>query len=135
KSYLGCAFAHKAIRQGHTALYVRLPRLLEDIGFAHGDGRYLKLLTQLGKVGVLVIDDFGLAHLSLQQAHDILEILDDRYQRKSTIVTSQLPVNKWYDLMPDPTVADALLDRLVHNSYTIAMNGESMRKHRSEKGR
>jgi len=134
KSYLGCAFAHKAIVRGHSALYIRLPRLLEDIGIAHGDGRYLKLLNQLSKTEVLVIDDFGLVNLNLQQAHDILEVLDDRYQAKSTIVTSQLPVDKFYDIMPDPTIADALLDRLVHNAYTIAMSGESMRKKQSKRG-
>ncbi|MGC8462025.1 MAG: IS21-like element helper ATPase IstB [Candidatus Dormibacteria bacterium] len=134
KSYLACAFAHKAIRQGHTALYIRLPRLLEDLAFAHGDGRYLKLLTQLARVTILVIDDFGLVHLTAAQSHDILEVLEDRYLRKSTIVTSQLPIDKWYDLIADPTIADALLDRLVHNAYTIAMKGDSMRKFRSEKG-
>ncbi len=134
KSYLACAFAHKAIRQGHTALYVRLPRLLEDLAFAHGDGRYLKLLTQLAKVTILVIDDFGLVHLSETQSHDILEVLEDRYMRKSTIITSQLPTSSWYELIADPTVADAMLDRLVHNAYTIAMKGDSMRKYRSRKG-
>lgn len=134
KSYLACAFAHKAIRQGHTALYVRLPRLLEDLAFAHNDGRYLKLLTQLAKVTILVIDDFGLVHLTAEQSHDILEVFEDRYLRKSTIITSQLPVDKWYELIADPTIADALLDRLVHNAYTISMKGDSMRKYRSEKG-
>ena len=132
KSYLGCAFAHKAIRQGFSGLYVRLPRLLEDIGIAHGDGRYLKLLNQISKTDVLVIDDFGLVSLNLQQAHDILEILDDRYQTKSTVVTSQIPTDKWYGIIPDPTVADAVMDRLIHNAYIIAIKGESMRKKRGE---
>ena len=99
KSYLGCAFVHKAIRQGFSGLYVRLPRLLEDMGIAHGDGRYLKLLNQFSKTEVLVIDDFGLVKLNLQQAHDILEILDDRYQTKSTVVTSQIPTDKWYGII------------------------------------
>jgi len=134
KSYLACALAHKAVRQGNTALYARLPRLLEDMAFARGDGRYLKLLGQLAKVTVLVIDDFGLVHLTEEQAHDILEVLEDRYMRKSTILTSQVPVEKWYDLISDPTVADAILDRLVHNAYTIPMKGDSMRKYRSEQG-
>jgi len=128
KSYLACALAHKAVRQGNTALYVRLPRLLEDLAFARGDGRYLKLLSQLAKVVVLVIDDFGLVHLTQDQSHDILEVLEDRYRRKSTILTSQIPVAKWYELISDPTMADAILDRLVHNAYTIAMKGDSMRK-------
>ncbi len=134
KSYLGCAFVHKAIRQGFSGLYVRLPRLLEDIGIAHGDGRYLKLLNQFSKTEVLVIDDFGLVKLNLQQAHDLLEILDDRYQTKSTVVTSQIPIDKWYGIIPDPTVADAVMDRLIHNAYIIAMKGESMRKKQSKKG-
>lgn len=134
KSYLGCAFVHKAIRQGFSGLYVRLPRLLEDMGIAHGDGRYLKLLNQFSKTEVLVIDDFGLVKLNLQQAHDILEILDDRYQTKSTVVTSQIPTDKWYGIIPDQTVADAVMDRLIHNAYIIAMKGESMRKKQSKKG-
>ena len=134
KSYLGCAFVHKAIRQGFSGLYVRLPRLLEDMGIAHGDGRYLKLLNQFSKTEVLVIDDFGLVKLNLQQAHDLLEILDDRYQTKSTVVTSQIPIDKWYGIIPDPTVADAVMDRLIHNAYIIAMKGESMRKKQSKKG-
>ena len=134
KSYLGCAFVHKAIRQGFSGLYVRLPRLLEDMGIAHGDGRYLKLLNQFSKTEVLVIDDFGLVKLNLQQAHDILEILDDRYQTKSTVVTSQIPTDKWYGIIPDPTVADAVMDRLIHNAYIIAMKGESMRKKQSKNG-
>lgn len=134
KSYLACALAHKAVRQGNTAFYVRLPRLLEDMAFARGDGRYLKLLGQLAKVTVLVIDDFGLVSLTPEQAHDILEVLEDRYMRKSTILTSQVPVEKWYDLISDPTVADAILDRLVHNAYAIPMKGDSMRKYRSAQG-
>ena len=129
KSYLACAFAHKAIRQGHTALYVRLPRLLEDLAFAHGDGRYLKLLTQLAKVTILVIDDFGLVHLSETQSHDILEVLEDRYMRKSTIITSQLPTSLLviatylYHYQPIAStvgVASRLVDAA---SVTVSTNG------------
>ena len=128
KTWIGCALAHKACRDGHTARYLRLPRLLEDLAIARADGRYLKLLRDFAKTDLVLIDDFGLASLNDDARRDLLEILDDRHGRKSTLVTSQLPVENWHDYIGDPTLADAILDRLVHNAYRLNLNGESMRK-------
>ena len=130
KTWIGCALAHKACRDGHTARYLRLPRLLEDLAIARADGRYLKLLRDFAKTDLVLIDDFGLASLNDDARRDLLEILDDRHGRKSTLVTSQLPVENWHDYIGDPTLADAILDRLVHNAYRLNLNGESMRKKR-----
>jgi DNA replication protein DnaC len=128
KSFIGCALAHKACLCGFTIAYHRLPRLMEDLQLARGDGRYLKLLTSLSRLDVLVLDDWGLAALTPAQQRDLLELLDDRHQRRSTIVTSQLPPAHWHEAMADPTLADAILDRLVHNAHHITLKGESMRK-------
>lgn len=128
KSYLACAFAQKACREGYTALYLRMSKLFEDLALAKGDGRYLKLLTTLAKTDLLVLDDFGLAPLNQEQRHDLLEILEDRNSIKSTLVTSQLPEEHWHEQIGDPTLADAILDRLVHAAYRIKLKGESMRK-------
>lgn len=128
KSFIGCALAHKACLSGFTIAYHRLPRLMEDLQLARGDGRYLKLLTSLSRLDVLVLDDWGLAALTPAQQRDLLELLDDRHQRRSTIVTSQLPPAHWHEAMADPTLADAILDRLVHNAHHITLMGESMRK-------
>jgi DNA replication protein DnaC len=128
KSYLACALAQKACRDGHTALYQRLPRLLHDLAVARDDGRYHKLMAQLGKVEVLVLDDLLIAPISREEQRDLLEIVEERYDRKATVVTSQLPVKAWYDAMQDPTLADAILDRLVHNAYKLELKGDSMRK-------
>jgi DNA replication protein DnaC len=127
KSYLGCALAHSGIRSGHSALYKRAPALFADLSIARGDGRYLKLLQGLARVEILVIDDFGLKSLSGNEPSDLLEVLDDRSERKSTIVTSQLPVDSWYQTLGDPTISDAVMDRLLHNSHIIEMKGASMR--------
>ena len=132
KSYLACALAHKACRDGHVVLYQRLPRLLEELALSHHDGRYRKLMKSLLKADLLILDDFGLAPLTTEQQRDLLEIIDDRYDRRSTLVTSQLPVKHWHDILADPTLADAILDRLVHNAYKIELKGESMRKSRSK---
>ena len=132
KSYLACALAHKACRDGHVVLYQRLPRLLEELALSHHDGRYRKLMKSLLKADLLILDDFGLAPLTTDQQRDLLEIIDDRYDRRSTLVTSQLPVKHWHDILADPTLADAILDRLVHNAYKIELKGESMRKSRSK---
>ena len=131
KSFVACALAHKACLHGHSALYHRLPRLLEDLEIARGDGRYLKLLKTLSKTDVLVLDDWGLTRLTPVQQRDLLELLDDRHQRKSTIATSQLPLASWHEAMVDPTLADAILDRLIHNAHRIELKGDSMRKQRS----
>ena len=132
KSYLACALSHKACRDGHLVLYQRLPRLLEELALSHHDGRYRKLMKSLLKADLLILDDFGLAPLTTEQQRDLLEIIDDRYDRRSTLVTSQLPVKHWHDILADPTLADAILDRLVHNAYKIELKGESMRKSKSK---
>jgi DNA replication protein DnaC len=128
KSYLACAFAEKACREGFSALYMRTSKLFEDLSLAKGDGRYLKLLTSYAKTDLLVLDDYGLLELNQEQRHDLLEILEDRHGLKSTLVTSQLPVKHWHEQIGDPTLADAILDRLVHSAHKIQLKGESMRK-------
>ena len=131
KTYLGCALAHTACREDFSALYVRLPRLLADLDLARMDGRYGRLLSKLARTDLLVLDDFGLAPLGTGERHDLLEILEDRHGRRSTLVTSQLPVAGWHASVGDPTLADAILDRLVHNAYKIELAGESLRKRRA----
>jgi DNA replication protein DnaC len=132
KSFIACALAHKACLLGFGAYYHRLPRLLEELDLARGDGRYLKLLRQLSKVDVLVLDDWGLIRLTGAQQRDLLELLDDRHQERSTIATSQLPLGNWHETMANPTLADAILDRLIHNAHRIELKGESMRKQMSD---
>jgi DNA replication protein DnaC len=128
KSYLATALAHKACRDGYTARYLRLPRLLQNLQRARGDGSYVKQLEQLAHFDVLILDDWGLAVLDETAQRDVLEILDDRFNRRSTLVTSQLPVSHWHTYLGQATLADAILDRLVHNAYKIELKGESMRK-------
>ena len=128
KTFIACALAQKACREGHSAVYHRLPRLMNDLTIAKGDGRYSKLLLSLSKIDLIVLDDWGIAPLSADNRRDLLEILDDRYERKSTVITSQLPVDKWHRYLEDPTLADAILDRVIHNAYRIEIQGESMRK-------
>lgn len=133
KTYLACAMANQACRRGFSARYIRLPRLFQTLVIAKGDGSYTKLLTALEKTQLLVIDDWGLAAMNEQQRQDLLEILDDRHNQSSTIVTSQLPVNLWHETIGDMTLGDAILDRLVHNSHRIELKGESMRKKQANK--
>jgi DNA replication protein DnaC len=128
KSWLACAFANQACRQGYTACYLRMPRFNERMAIAHDEGRYVKLLTQWARTDVLVMDDLAMTPLTDSARRDLLEILDDRHGKRSTIVTSQIPVNDWHAALADPTLADAILDRLVHNAHRITMDGESMRK-------
>jgi len=128
KTYLACALGHKACRERYTARYVRLPRLLEELGVGRGDGRYAKLLDAFARLDLLVLDDWGIAPLADEQRRDLLEIIEDRHGRKSTLVVSQIPVEKWHGAIGNPTIADAILDRLVHNAYRIALKGDSMRK-------
>ncbi|MFM8321864.1 MAG: IS21-like element helper ATPase IstB [Chloroflexota bacterium] len=131
KTYLACALAQKACRDGYSAFYQRLPRLLAELEIARGDGRYLRLMRQLARVEVLILDDWGLENsLSDRQRRDLLEILDDRYATRSTVVTSQLPVEQWHQALGDPTLAEAILDRLVHNAHRLPLQGPSMRKQR-----
>lgn len=131
KTYLACALAHKACQQDYSALYFRLPRLLQQLDIAKGDGRYGKILKGFAKTNLLVIDDWGLKKFIKDQSHDILEILEDRHRLRSTLITSQVPVDHWHEIVGDPTLADAILDRLVHNAYRINLKGESMRKKKS----
>jgi DNA replication protein DnaC len=128
KTYLACALAHKACQQGYAALYFRMPRLLQELEIAKADGRYAKILKNLAKADLLLIDDWGLQKFAKEQSHDLLEILEDRHSLKSTLITSQLPIDHWHEIIADPTLADAIMDRLVHNAYRINLKGESMRK-------
>jgi DNA replication protein DnaC len=129
KSYLACALGHKACLEGYSVLYLRLPRLFEELRLAKADGRYGKLMLGYAKTDLLILDDWGLTPMTDPQRRDLLELLEDRYGKRSTIVTSQLPVPAWHEAIGDPTLADAILDRLVHNAYKIGLKGDSMRKH------
>ena len=129
KSFIACALAHNACLKGYTVRYHRLQRLLEDVLLARAEGRYLKVLYTVSRLNVLVLDDWGLKNLTSAQQEDLLEVLDDRHQKSSTIATSQLPVEQWHKAMTNPTLADAILDRLVHNAHRISLTGDSMRKH------
>ena len=131
KSFIACALAQRACLERYTALYVRAPRLFEDIAIARGDGRYSRLMNSLAKTNLLVIDDWGLSVLTEQQRRDLLELLEDRHDLHSTIITSQLPVKHWHEIIGNQTLADAILDRLVHNAYNITLRGDSMRKKRA----
>jgi DNA replication protein DnaC len=128
KSWIACALGHKACRDNRSVQYHRLPRLFEALALARGDGRYGRLLKTVSRVQLLVLDDWGLAVLNPPERRDLLEILDDRHGRASTIVTSQVPVDQWHAIIGDPTLADAILDRLVHNAHRVQLTGESMRK-------
>jgi DNA replication protein DnaC len=128
KSWLACALGHKACRDDRPVAYYRVPRLLEMLALARGDGRYDRLLKTIGRVQLLILDDWGLAPLTAEQRRDLLEIVDDRHNRGSIIVTSQLPVDHWHEVIGDPTIADAVLDRLVHNAHRLLLKGESLRK-------
>ena len=132
KTYLACALAHKACLNGYSAYYARLSRLLDELQVARGDGSYSKRLLHLSKFDVLVLDDWGLMKLSLSQQRDLLEVIEDRYERRSTMITSQLAVEHWHETMADPTLADAILDRLIHRAYRFKLEGESMRKQRAQ---
>lgn len=134
KTFLACALAHKACFAGYSIYYCRMNRLLSDLQIKKGDGQYNKHMAELSKVDVLILDDFGLSSFSDDQRRDLLEILDDRHNKRSTIVTSQLPVKLWHETIGNGTLADAILDRLVHNAYRLEIKGESMRKTRSKIG-
>ena len=131
KSYLACALARKACRDGHSVLYQRVPRLLQEIAVSRLDGRYNKIIAPLTKCEVLILDDMLISPLTREEQRELLEIVEERYDRKATVITSQLPVRAWHDAMQDPTLADAILDRLVHNAYKLELKGESMRRKRS----
>lgn len=130
KTFIACALANSACRGGFSANYIRLPRLLQEMQIARGDGSYGKQLSKLARYSLLVIDDWGLSKMGDKERRDLLEVLEDRHGISSTIVSSQIPVDKWHDTIGDPTIADAVLDRLVHNAHmiTMSMKAESMRK-------
>lgn len=132
KSYLAEALAQKACREGFTAFYYRSPLLFRELAIARGDGSYGKLLSRLAKTDLLVVDDWGLSSLTDAERRDLLEVMEDRHGIRSTVITSQYPVAKWHELIGEPTLADAILDRIVHNAHKIVLKGESMRKTRSK---
>lgn len=132
KSWIACALGHKACRDDIAVLYQRLPRLVQSLDLARGDGRYARLLKSLARPRLLILDDWGMAPLSSEQRRDILEIMDDRHGRTSTIITSQFPVDHWHQLIGDPTLADAILDRIVHNAHRITLTGHSLRAKQQE---
>jgi DNA replication protein DnaC len=132
KTYLACVLATQACRHGLSVRYFRASRLMESLSIAHGDGRFPKLVQQLAKTDVLVLDDWGLEKMTLSQRNDLLEIMEDRHGLKSTLITSQLPIAQWHKAIGDATLADAILDRLLHNSHKLKLKGESMRKTLSE---
>jgi DNA replication protein DnaC len=131
KTYLAEAFPNKACREGFTAMYYRCTRLFGELQIARGDGSYFKLLAKLAKVDLLSIDDWAMDPLTEQERKDFLELMEDRHGLKSTLITSQYPVSKWHDRIGEPTAADAILDRIVHNAHKITLKGESMRKTRA----
>ncbi len=133
KTWLACALAHKACRDGFFALHKRMAELFRDLAVARADGSIGQLLVKLSRIDVLLLDDFAMAPLKDSERRDFLEICDDRYQRCSTILTSQMPTAHWHEQIGDPTIADSIMDRLVHNSYRIELSGESIRKNRGRK--
>ena len=133
KTWLACALGQKACRDGHTVLYKRVPRLFAELELAHGDGRFPRLFRSLVKADLLILDDWGPDRLSAEGRRDLMEIVEDRYGAGSTLITSQLPVDKWHAVIGEPTFADAILDRLVHNAYRLELDGPSMRKLKRKK--
>jgi len=131
KTWLACAFGRQAARLDHSVLYLRMPRLFEDLGLARLDGRFPRLVDKLARVQLLILDDWGTHRLTDQQRLDLLEIFEERYRRKSTLITAQLPVAQWHDMIGEPTIADAILDRIIHNAHRIALEGDSMRKQKT----
>lgn len=128
KTWLACAFGHQAAKLDHSVFYLRMPRLFEDLALARLDGRFPRLLDKLARVQLLILDDWGTHSLTDRQRLDLLEIFEERYRRKSTLIAAQLPIVKWHDMIGEPTIADAILDRIIHNSHRIALEGDSMRK-------
>lgn len=133
KSFLACALVQKAVRDGFTALYTRAPRLLRDLAVARADGSFGRLLDRLARIDILIVDDWAMAPLADTERRDFLEICDDRYATRSTVLTSQVPISHWHDQIGDPTLADSILDRLIHNAHRIELAGPSMRKSKNGK--
>lgn len=132
KSWLASALGHQACRDNRSVLYQRVPRLFEELALARGDGRHPRLMRALGRADLLILDDWGLEPLNAAARHDLLEILEERYGCHSTVITSQLPVDRWHEIIGDPTYADAIMDRLVHNAHRIELTGESLRRTRTK---
>jgi DNA replication protein DnaC len=128
KSWLACALGHRACRDDFSVAYHRLPRLFAALALARGDGRYSRMLRAIARLDLLILDDWGPEPFDADQRRDLLEIVEDRYEARSIIITSQLPVDRWYEIIGNPTIADAILDRLAHNAYRIELKGESLRK-------
>jgi DNA replication protein DnaC len=128
KSWLACALGQKACRDNRSVLYQRLPKMFADLALARGDGRYPRLMRAIGGVKLLILDDWGLEPLGPEQRRDMLEIVEERYGRGATLITSQIPVDRWHDLIGDPTLGDAILDRVIHNAHRLQLSGESLRK-------
>lgn len=133
KTWLACAYGRQAARLDHSVLYLRMPRLFEDLAMARLDGRFPRLIDKLARVQLLILDDWGTHTLNDQQRLDLLEIFEERYRRKSTLITAQPPVAQWHDMIGEPTIADAILDRIIHNSHRIALEGDSMRKKKASR--
>ena len=133
KTWLGSALGQKACRHDYTVVYKRVPRLFAELELAHGDGRFPRLFRALVRCDLLILDDWGPDRLNAGQRRDLMEIVEDRYGTGSTMITSQLPVDKWHDVIGEPTFADAILDRLVHNAYRVSLDGPSMRKDKTRK--
>jgi len=131
KTYLACALGHKACREGLTVQYHRAPRLFQDLALAKADGRYPKMMKALAKTDLLILDDWATAVLTDEQRRDLFEIVEDRCECRATLIAAQLPLEHWHDAIGDPTMADAILDRLVHNAHKVALQGDSMRKKKS----
>jgi len=134
KTWLACALAQAACREGITVLYKRMPRLFDELELAHGDGRFPRVFKALTKTQLLILDDWGPDRLNASQRRDLMEIVEDRYEAGSTLITSQLPMDTWHDVIGEPTFADAILDRLVHNAYRVKLDGQSMRKTKIKTG-
>jgi DNA replication protein DnaC len=128
KTYVACALAQQACRKGHRSMYRRAPRFFDELRVARADGSYPRLLSRIARIDVLVIDDFGIAPLAETERRDLLEVLEDRYGNRATVLTSQLPPERWHDYLADPTVADAICDRVLHGAHRIALKGPSRRK-------
>ncbi|MGD9884579.1 MAG: IS21-like element helper ATPase IstB [Reyranella sp.] len=128
KSWLACALGNKACRDNRSVLYQRLPKLFAELALARGDGRHRKLMKRLGKVRLLILDDWGLEAFASEQRRDLLEIVEERYGRGSLLITSQIPVDRWHDIIGEPTIADAILDRIVHNAHHLKLKGDSLRR-------
>ena len=130
KSWIACALGNQAARAGFSVRYQRLTRLLDELALARVDGHAARLLARLARIQLVILDDWAMAKLTAEQRRDLMEVIDDRHQRASTILATQVPIERWHDMIGDPTYADAILDRLIHNAYRITLTGDSMRRHK-----